>query len=85
MARSFFLWCTVINYGLLLVWALLFMFARDGFFRLWSKWDRVSPEQFELLNVARTAQRRWDHALQDGHLPVQPGSVHCFIYYSMKI
>jgi hypothetical protein len=33
MARSFFLWCTVINYGVLLLCALLFMFALDGF--LW--------------------------------------------------
>jgi len=52
MARSFFLWCTVINYGVLLLWALLFMFAHDGLLRWWGKWVRVSTEQFDMLNVA---------------------------------
>jgi Family of unknown function (DUF6868) len=51
MARSFFLWCTVINYGLLIVWALLFIFAHDWWFRR-GKWIRLSIEQFDLLNVA---------------------------------
>jgi hypothetical protein len=52
MARRFFLWCTVINFGWLLVWGLLFMFARGWLLRLWGKWVRVSAEQFDLLNVA---------------------------------
>lgn len=52
MARSFLLWCTVINYGLLVLWALLFFIAHDGLFRLWGKWVRLSTEQFDLLNVA---------------------------------
>jgi len=52
IARSFFLWCTVINYGLLLVWALLFMFAHDALLWWWSKWVRVSGEQFDMLNLA---------------------------------
>jgi hypothetical protein len=52
IVRSFFLWCTVINFGLLLVWALLFLFARDGLLRLSVKWVHVSAEQFDVLNVA---------------------------------
>jgi hypothetical protein len=52
VARSFFLWCTVINFGLLLVWGLLFRLAHDGLFRLWGKWVRVSVEQFDILNIA---------------------------------
>jgi hypothetical protein len=52
MTRSFLLWCTVINYGLLLVWVLLFRLGHDGLFRLWGKWVRVSVEQFDLLNIA---------------------------------
>ena len=52
MARSFFLWCTVINYGLLLMGALLYIFARNGLLWWWSKWVRVSVEQFDLLNIA---------------------------------
>jgi hypothetical protein len=52
LARSFFLWCTVINYGVLLLWGLLFMFAHDPLLRLWGKWVRVSVEQFDILNIA---------------------------------
>jgi hypothetical protein len=51
-ARSFFLWCTVINYGFLVVWAMLFIVAHDGLFRLNGKWVRLSTEQFDVLNVA---------------------------------
>jgi hypothetical protein len=51
-ARSFFLWCTVINYGVLLWWALLFMFAHDAMLRLWGKWVRVSAAEFDILNIA---------------------------------
>ena len=29
IARSFLLWCTVINYGILLVWFLVLTFAHD--------------------------------------------------------
>jgi hypothetical protein len=49
--RSFFLWCTIINYGLLLWWSFLFMFAHDWMFRLWAKLLRVSAEQFNVLNI----------------------------------
>jgi hypothetical protein len=52
LARSFFLWCTVINYGLLVAWALLFLFAHDRLLRLWGKIVRVSAEQFDMLNLA---------------------------------
>ncbi len=52
MARSFFLWGTLINYGLLVVWYLLFHFAHGGLFRLNGKWVRLSAEQFDMLNVA---------------------------------
>ncbi len=52
MARSFFLWCTVINYGVLLAWGLIFMLAHGALLRLWGKLIRVSAEQFDMLNVA---------------------------------
>jgi hypothetical protein len=52
IARSFFLWCSIINYVLLLVWALPLMFWRDGVYRLWGRWFRLSLEQFDMLNIA---------------------------------
>ncbi len=52
IARSFFLWSSVINIVILLVWALLATLGRGWFFRLVSQLFRVSPEQFDLLNLA---------------------------------
>jgi hypothetical protein len=49
--RSFFLWCTVINYAVLLIWVALALLGRDGVLRLWGRWFRISPEQFDMLNI----------------------------------
>ena len=51
MARGFFFWCSVINYAILLVWALLTLYWRDGLYRLWGRWFRLSPEQFDTINI----------------------------------
>jgi hypothetical protein len=52
MARSFFLWCTLINYGVLILWALIFLFAREALRWLCSKWAQMSADQFDLFNLA---------------------------------
>jgi hypothetical protein len=52
VTRSFPLWCTVLNYGVLLVWFLLFVFAREGMQRLHGRWFRLSREQFDALHYA---------------------------------
>ena len=52
IARSFFLWCSVINYAILLVWAALATLGRDWLYRLWSRLFRLSTEQFDMLNLA---------------------------------
>jgi hypothetical protein len=49
-ARSFLLWCTVINYGILLVWFLIFAIARDRIRRFHCRWFRLSDEQFDFLH-----------------------------------
>ncbi len=48
--RSFLLWCAIINYGLLLVWFLVFVAARDFVYRLHGRWFRLSVEQFDTLH-----------------------------------
>lgn len=53
--RNFLLWCTVINYGVLLVWFLLFAFAHDWIQRLHGKWFRLSSDQFDALHYAGMA------------------------------
>jgi hypothetical protein len=51
-ARSFFLWCGIFNYGLLLLWFLLFTLAHDGLIRQWSRWFRSSDVPFDAMNFA---------------------------------
>jgi len=51
-ARSFFLWCSVINIVILLVWAALATLGRDWFYRLCNRLFRISPEQLDMLNLA---------------------------------
>lgn len=50
LMRSFLLWCTVINYGILLVWFLVFILAHDWMRRLHGRWFRFSDEQFDALH-----------------------------------
>jgi hypothetical protein len=51
-ARSFFLWCSIINYALLLVWALLATVGRDWLYGLVVRVFPMSREQFDLVNYA---------------------------------
>jgi len=53
--RDFLLWCTIINYGILLVWFLFFAFGRDRIERLHGKWFRLSGEQFDAIHYAGMA------------------------------
>ena len=52
--RTLLLWCAVLNYGLLLGWALIFLFRplHEGIHRLTSRWFRLSVEQFDAINYA---------------------------------
>ncbi len=53
--RSFLLWCTVINYGILIVWFLVFTLAHDWMQRLHGRWFRLSANQFDVLHYAGMA------------------------------
>ena len=50
--RNFLLWCTVINYGVLLVWFLVFVLAHDWLYRFHGKWFQLSREQFDALHYS---------------------------------
>jgi hypothetical protein len=50
LTRNFLLWCTVINYGILLVWFLVFARAHDWMRRFHGRWFRLSDEQFDALH-----------------------------------
>jgi hypothetical protein len=53
--RDFLLWCTLINYGILLVWFLVFAMARDWIQRIHGRWFRLSGDQFDALHYAGMA------------------------------
>jgi hypothetical protein len=50
VARNFLLWCTVINYGILLVWFLVFVFAHDQILRIHGRWFRLTSERFDAIH-----------------------------------
>ena len=55
VARDVLLWCTVINYGVLLWWFLVFRFAHDWIHRFHGRWFRMSVEQFDAIHYAAMA------------------------------
>jgi hypothetical protein len=50
VTRHFFLWCTIINYGILLVWFLVFAHGHDWIQRLHGRWFRLSSDQFDAIH-----------------------------------
>ncbi len=55
MAREALLWCTVINYGVLVVWWLVFLLAHDWMYRLHGRWFHLSMGQFDALHYGGMA------------------------------
>lgn len=52
---AFLLWCTVINYGLLLVWFAFFTLAHGWIYRFHGRWFRVPVEQFDAIHYMSMA------------------------------
>jgi hypothetical protein len=48
--RSFLGWCTVLDYGVLLVWALMFLFAHDWMRELHGRWFAIPEDRFDTLH-----------------------------------
>ena len=48
--RKALLWCTVINYGMLIVWFLSFWIGHDSMYDLNRIWFRVTIEEFDAVN-----------------------------------
>ncbi len=49
---QFFLWCTILNGILLLLWSGAFMLAPDLVYRTQSKWFSISREHFDIIFYA---------------------------------
>jgi hypothetical protein len=52
IARSILFWCTLINFGVLLLWSLLMLAPHEWMYRYTNRFFRVSSEQFEYINLA---------------------------------
>ena len=46
--RDVFMWCTIINFGFLLLWFLFFALAGDWIYSYHSKWYPMSKEAFNV-------------------------------------
>ncbi len=53
--RHFLQWCTLLNFGILLMWFGGFVFARESIRELHGRWFRLSDEQFDLIHYAGMA------------------------------
>lgn len=53
--RSMLAWCTLINWGLLLVWFLMFFFVHDWIYRLHSRWYQIPQDRFDAIHYAGMA------------------------------
>ena len=47
--RSFFMWCTLINGGLLMLWTVMFLAAPDLVYRTQRKFFPISKEVFNVV------------------------------------
>ena len=52
VTRNLLLWSTVINWGILLVWFLIFAFAHDWIQGIYGRWFRLSRDQFDAIHYA---------------------------------
>lgn len=55
LLRDVLLSCALLNYGVLLLWFLVFSLAHDWLYRLHGRWFRLSPEQFDAAHYTGMA------------------------------
>jgi hypothetical protein len=53
--KELLLWSAAINYGVLLLWFLLFVAAHDWIYRLHTRWFRLSAETFDAIHYGGMA------------------------------
>ena len=47
--KTFFMWCAIMNVGLLLLWTFLCVFAMDLIYRVQSRWFPMPRDLFTVL------------------------------------
>lgn len=52
LLREFFFWCFLINYGVLVLWFGMFVFARNWLRAVHGRWFRIPEEHFDAIHYA---------------------------------
>lgn len=47
--RTFFMWCTIINAGILILWTVFLVFAPDFVYRMQSKWFPIPRDTYNAI------------------------------------
>lgn len=55
LVRTLLAWCTVINFGILLLWFVIFALAHDWMYRLHGRWFSISLNNFDAIHYAGMA------------------------------
>ena len=53
--RDILLWCTGLNYAVLLVWFGVFVFAHEWMYRIHGRWFKFPVESFDAIHYAGLA------------------------------
>jgi hypothetical protein len=48
MLQAFFMWCSIINFGLLFICFVIITQAREWAYKMHSRWFNISKESFDL-------------------------------------
>ncbi len=52
MIRNVFMWCSIINMGLLLWWFLFITLAHDWIYNFHGRWFKLSVERFDTIHYS---------------------------------
>jgi hypothetical protein len=52
---DFLVWCAIVNYAVLILWFIVFMWAHDWMFRLHGRWFHLTESQFDTLHYGGMA------------------------------
>lgn len=55
LLRTLLFNCVLINYLILSLWFVIFMFGHDWLYALHSRWFRISPERFDAIHYGAMA------------------------------
>lgn len=53
--KDILLWCIGLNYTVLFIWFLVFVFARDWMYTMHSRWFKLSAETFDVIHYSGMA------------------------------